>query len=88
MSALERITGSDWAAWAIHMLRAMIAGVATSVEASICAGAASTASNAAWEASGNSLELMAWAALAGWVLSTARYLKANPLPTGNEVEGD
>lgn len=86
MSAMERITGADWAAWFVHLVRACISSMATSVQASLCTGAANATAAEAWVPSGNSYEALAWGAFYGFALGVAKYLEKNPFPTGDEVK--
>jgi len=86
MTAMQKVTGADWAAWGRHLLAAIISSGATSVEAAMCAGAGAQLASEQWQPQATDWSLLAYAALAGLVLGVARYLKTNPLPTGSEVE--
>lgn len=86
MTAMKRISGADWSSWSRHLLAAIISSGATSVEAAMCAGAGAQLCTEQWQPQSTDWRILAYAALAGLILGIARYLKTNPLPTGDEVQ--
>ncbi len=80
MSAMERITGADWAVWFHHLLSAAIKGGATSADT-----ASALAVGAAMATQWIDFRVLLYAGLTGFVISVVRFLKDNPLPSGTEV---
>ena len=84
MSALERVSGRDWAAWVRHVVYSAVQGAALAVKSAggLCVGA--TLGTDQWSPTLINLEMLGWAALAGFLYAFCDAV-AKP-PTGNEVD--
>lgn len=84
MSALERVTGRDWAAWLAHVAYSAVRGAALAVKSSgaFCFGA--TMGTEQWAPTVINMEMLGWAALAGFLYAFCDAISKPP--TGGEVE--
>lgn len=86
MSAMERVTGADWAAWLRHIVGASVRGAAMSVKASGSMGAASVLSTEMWAPTVVDIQLLGYTAAVGFLFAFCDALSEMPVPTGKEVD--